>query len=200
MPTLGNQRHELFAQQLATGKSASEAYVLAGYRPSRKNAARLRANDDIAARVAELQALAARSAEITIESICRELDEATAVAKARGQASAMVSASALRAKLAGLMVEKVEVGRVGEFDRCQSVEQIADEMLQYEPLFRPVTEQERQGLIDLLNEQGNAVQEYFAFLKAKPINAEPRHLQPTPHRLEHHGNGRHRRLGRVFEN
>jgi phage terminase small subunit len=115
MLTLENQRHELFVQELAKGKSAHEAYTLAGYKPSRKNAARLRTNEDIRARLAELQAATAKSNKITIESICAELDEATQVAKQKGQAAAMVSASALRAKLGGLMVEKVEVGGTIEF-------------------------------------------------------------------------------------
>lgn len=32
MPTLRNRRHERFAQELAAGKTADAAYVLAGYR------------------------------------------------------------------------------------------------------------------------------------------------------------------------
>ena len=32
MPTLQNPRHEKFAQELAIGKTADAAYVLAGYR------------------------------------------------------------------------------------------------------------------------------------------------------------------------
>ena len=90
---------------------------------------RLRAKEDIAARVSELQGVAARSTEITIESICRELDEANAVAKERGQASAMVSASALRAKLAGLMVERVEVGGPDDFANLDETnEEMADKI------------------------------------------------------------------------
>ena len=50
--------------------------------------------------LAELQTAVAKNSAITIELICAELDEANAVAKERGQAAAMVSASALRAKLA----------------------------------------------------------------------------------------------------
>jgi hypothetical protein len=40
-----------------------------------------------------------------------------------------------------------------------------------------VTDQERQGRIDLLNEQGNAVQEYLAALQAKPIKADRAYSQ-----------------------
>ena len=55
MPTLRNSRHERFAQELATGKTGDAAYVLAGYKENRSNAARLGADRDIQARVAEIQ-------------------------------------------------------------------------------------------------------------------------------------------------
>ena len=93
-------------------------------------ASRLNANESIQARVAELQQQTAASSRITIESICAELAEATAVAKSKGQAQAMVSASALRAKLAGLMVDKVEVGNPGDFDGLNSTREIADKVLE----------------------------------------------------------------------
>jgi phage terminase small subunit len=38
MPGLKNARHERFAQQIAQGKSAVEAYRLAGYRAANKSA------------------------------------------------------------------------------------------------------------------------------------------------------------------
>ena len=63
MPTLQNPRHERFAQELAIGKSADAAYVLAGYRANRSNAARLSANQDIQKRVAEIQSLGAERAQ-----------------------------------------------------------------------------------------------------------------------------------------
>jgi phage terminase small subunit len=37
VPTLRNPRHERFAQELAAGKTADAAYVLAGYRENRSN-------------------------------------------------------------------------------------------------------------------------------------------------------------------
>ena len=71
MPTLRNPRHERFAQELATGKTADAAYGLAGYRENRSNAARLSANQDIQKRVAEIQSLGAELAAITVETFCR---------------------------------------------------------------------------------------------------------------------------------
>jgi phage terminase small subunit len=55
MATLNNARHEKFAQELAKGKAAAEAYTAAGYKYDRGNASRLTANDNISRRVEELQ-------------------------------------------------------------------------------------------------------------------------------------------------
>ena len=65
MPALDNPRHERFAQALASGKSASEAYVVAGYKGHRQNASRMMADDDIASRVRELTERAAEKAVLT---------------------------------------------------------------------------------------------------------------------------------------
>jgi len=58
MPVLQNARHELFAQALAGGKNASEAYRLAGYvcapHKARGHGHRLRTREDVAARIREL--------------------------------------------------------------------------------------------------------------------------------------------------
>ena len=76
MPTLRNPRHERFAQELATGKSADAAYVLAGYKENRSNAARLGADQNIQARVADIQSLGAERAAITIETLIAEAEAA----------------------------------------------------------------------------------------------------------------------------
>ncbi|WP_147448150.1 hypothetical protein [Mesorhizobium sp. YM1C-6-2] len=55
MPVVENAKHERMAQGLAKGLSADKAYVQAGYKPHRGNAARLSANERIKARVAEIQ-------------------------------------------------------------------------------------------------------------------------------------------------
>jgi hypothetical protein len=117
---LKNNRHELFVLALASGKSAAESYTAAGYKWNSGNCIRLKGNPRVRERLVELQQGAARSTEITISSICRELDEANQVARASGSASAMVSASTLRAKLAGLLTEKikaeVEVSNVNKYE------------------------------------------------------------------------------------
>lgn len=106
MPVLKNPRHEAFAQALAEQKTADEAYVLAGYAPGRGNATRLKLNDSIQKRVAELLEKVARKTEVTVESLTAELEQARAIAIAENQAAAAVSATMSKAKLLGLDVNK----------------------------------------------------------------------------------------------
>lgn len=54
MPTLSNAKHERFAQGIAAGKTADQAYVDAGYEEHRGNACTLRAKQHIKDRIAEL--------------------------------------------------------------------------------------------------------------------------------------------------
>ena len=65
MPALANPRHELFAQAMASGKSASEAYRQSG--ATGKNAdvqaAKLMVKSSIRARVAELKRRSLKSAK-----------------------------------------------------------------------------------------------------------------------------------------
>jgi len=73
MPPLSNGRHELFAQELAQGRTADAAYAEAGYKPNRGNAARLKADECIQARVAELVAAGAERAEVSVAGVLAEL-------------------------------------------------------------------------------------------------------------------------------
>jgi hypothetical protein len=183
MPPLNNARHEAFARALFENKSATEAYALAGFKPDRKNAARLTTNDGVRMRLSELQAQPATDSRVTVESICRELDEANAVAKAKGQAAAMVSAATLRAKLAGLMVEKVEIGNPGDFDGLTSTAEIVNrELSLLIERFVPIDQADREGLLAMYQRHLKEAEEYVAAINARPIIAsrvDPRNLS-TP--------------------
>jgi hypothetical protein len=106
MATFNNARHEKFAQELAKGKAAAEAYTTAGYRYDRGNAARLRANDNISRRVEELQAIGAARTVVTVERLISEAEEIRLAAMEKRQLSAAISAVIAKAKLAGLWLEK----------------------------------------------------------------------------------------------
>jgi hypothetical protein len=55
MAALTNPKHELFAKHLAKGESAIQAFKTAGFSPNRGNASRLKANESIQARCAEIK-------------------------------------------------------------------------------------------------------------------------------------------------
>jgi phage terminase small subunit len=110
VPTLRNPRQERFAQELAAGKTADAAYILAGYRANRSNAARLNANQEIQKRLAEIQSVGADRAAVTVETVIAEAEEARTKAMGeKGGSAAAVAAITAKAKLAGLWRDKVAV-------------------------------------------------------------------------------------------
>ena len=170
MPPLSNPRHERFARALFEGHTADESYVLAGFKPNDGNCIRLKGNERVQTRLAELQAEAAKSSEVTVQSLLSELEEARSQASSLDQLSAATAAIMGKAKIAGLLRDRVEIGGPGDFDSCNSVEAVASKLLQ-EPMvrFRAVDEQDRQGLADLLQRHGDEVQEYLAAINARPV-------------------------------
>lgn len=111
MAALTNPKHELFAQELAKGKTQTEAYAEAGYAGDRTAASRLSTNVNVVARVAELQGKAALRTEISIASATEHLLELAEMAKKLGDAPGIQAsrASVMDAcKLNGLVVDKSE--------------------------------------------------------------------------------------------
>lgn len=130
MPILSNPKHELFAQGLAKGKTADEAYKLAGYAASRSNAAVLRTNQNILDRVSELQGLAAKRTLVTIESLTEELDTVRSNAASVNQHSVVLGAIMGKAKLHGLLVDKKEhTGKGGGPIQTLDLSKVSDEQL-----------------------------------------------------------------------
>lgn len=108
MPALSNHKHELFAQELAKGNTADEAYVLAGYPRNRGNAATLKAKQSISDRVAEIVSRGAIRAEVTLASLLTEAEEVRAAAFAAKQFAPAIAAIKEKGVLSGLRVEKRE--------------------------------------------------------------------------------------------
>lgn len=112
MPALENAKHERFAQELAKGNSATEAYVAAGYAANDGNAARLKGNERVARRVAEILERAATRTEVTVAAITAKLLAIAEKAETKDEASMLSVARASymdAAKLNGLVVEKADV-------------------------------------------------------------------------------------------
>ena len=142
MPTLSNPKWELFAQEVAKGKSGGEAYVLAGYKKNRHNFARFNTNETILNRVSELleeresihaqaTADAVKSVGLTKQWVIETLMENVAKAmQARAmtneagepigefqyQGSVANKALELLGKEQGMFIDRKEVGRPGEFE------------------------------------------------------------------------------------
>ena len=108
MGPLRNVKHERFAQEVAEGKSMSEAYEKAGYKPNRSHASRLVAKGNIKGRVAELQDAAAAETQVTVESLINEAADIQEHATKAGQYSAAIAALVAKAKLAGRWMERAE--------------------------------------------------------------------------------------------
>jgi hypothetical protein len=123
MPALRIQRKERFARLLAAGKSASEAYELAGYKrdASGANSCHLAKSDEVTNRVQELtreafereRAVAAAAVQrtaITRQSLVEKLEATRKAAEEAGQYGAAVAASKEISVLLGIRIERSERG------------------------------------------------------------------------------------------
>ena len=128
MPVLKNPRHELFAQLLASGKTATEAHQLAGFKRDRGNASRLATDPEIQDRVQQITAVGAERAAVTVESLIDEAEQARRGAMEAGQYAAAVAAVKEKGVLSGKRVERRESGSPGEFADLENMtaEQLAD--------------------------------------------------------------------------
>lgn len=115
MHDLSPQR-ERFAQGVAAGKSQSDAYREAyprslAWKPEvlHSKASVLAADGRVQARVESLRAEITKEIVYDMAAAFVELEEAIGVAKSQGQAGAYVSAVQLKARMAGLLIERKEV-------------------------------------------------------------------------------------------
>jgi phage terminase small subunit len=122
MTALSNPKHEIFAQELAKGKTAEDAHRIAGYKASRSGASQLKQNLNISNRVSEL--LVEREAihgQATAEAI-----KSTALTKAWVIETLMENvAKAMQAKA----MTNDEGETIGEFQYQGSVANKALELL-----------------------------------------------------------------------
>lgn len=107
---LDNQRHERFAQHVANGASATQAYVDAGYSEggAEANASRLIANDKVAARIDHLKQQAAKRAVITAEWVLERLRIEAAGEGPDTSSGARTKATELLGKYLNMFSEKQE--------------------------------------------------------------------------------------------
>ena len=128
---LKNPRHEAFCRHYVKHGVGRHAYVAAGYKastepqenaPADNCASRLLRTARVSQRIQELRIAMAKRQDINEDSLIDELEEARQVAKGVDNAGAMVQATMGKAKLAGLLIERKEVGEAGEFARMSREE------------------------------------------------------------------------------
>jgi hypothetical protein len=174
MAPLTNPRHESFVRYLLQGKDATDAYEAAGFKRDDGNAARLKSNPKVTARLAELQSEIAAKVPITIESLIAELEEVRHAATGKNQFAAAVRAVLGKAQLSGLLVErqKVEVGPPGSFDGLETTEAIADKLaeqwLSDINWWHPRTEEDQAKLAAIFAEAFERAGDFIDTIKARP--------------------------------
>jgi terminase small subunit-like protein len=137
MPQLENLKWEQFCrkmlrasqQGLSQGWAYGEVYKVTG-RVADTAASRLLKNEQIRKRIAELAAPAERRAKLSAADAIAKLDRVYTGALSAEQYSAAGRAAEVQSKISGLMIDKLEVGRVGDFSACNSVEEVTAKMLQ----------------------------------------------------------------------
>src|ERR1700690_4134335 len=75
MAMLQNQRHELFAQAIVSGRQVGEAYVAAGYKPSPASPSRLLGDARIQERIQELMGRKGNNVVLTRQYVIEALIE-----------------------------------------------------------------------------------------------------------------------------
>jgi phage terminase small subunit len=132
MPAMGilaNPRHERFAQGLAAGKSASQAYVDAGYSRNDGNAGRMNRNEQIRLRVSELQKENSMISRISREDIIsRLLENVEEATEAKQHAAAGASIERL-AKLLGYWTDRQEIRQVSELDGIDDPDELRAKLI-----------------------------------------------------------------------
>ena len=196
MPPLKNARHERFVQLLLQGKDATDAFELVGFQRDSGNAARLRRNPKVQARLRELQDEVAAKVPLTIEKLISELEEARLSAASKNQFAASIKAILGKAQLSGLLVErsKVEVSNADPFagveDRHQIALKVIDETFEYKfAAYHDYTEEDRQYLAEMFNRHMDALFAEQAAYVAE-IHARPRktvNLRALPSTLNGRG-------------
>ncbi|HAL23410.1 MAG TPA: hypothetical protein DCP40_11880 [Stenotrophomonas sp.] len=112
-------KQQRFVQEYLQDHNGAQAAIRAGYSEStaRQQGSRLLTDPRVLAAVRAGQKKVAKKAEVTVESLMAELEQARKLALKEKQASAAVTATMGKGKLAGLLVEKHKhSGTVGTYD------------------------------------------------------------------------------------
>ncbi len=144
MAILKNARHERFAQNIAKGMSATEAYEQAGYKRNDGSAGRLHRNVQVKARVAELTAPAVAATEASVERTLKEVTrlafyDMTQILDSKNGVIAMRDPTSLPEDLrrAIVAIKPVQVGEGLQYEcRFADKQKALDSLMRHLQLFK----------------------------------------------------------------
>ncbi|WP_315720159.1 MULTISPECIES: terminase small subunit [unclassified Bradyrhizobium] len=131
MPELPNRKRENFCNELLrnhmnAGKAYQAAYGVAERHVADAAGSRLLRNVAVNARINELRRDVVPKTRVTVASLLTELQATVDAARAAKQFGAVNGSLTLIGKLTGLLRDQIEVGGVGEFDACQTPEDVIE--------------------------------------------------------------------------
>jgi hypothetical protein len=133
-------KQQRFVQEYLKAQNATQAAIRAGYseKTAKQQGSRLLNVPPIAAAVRAGQKRVAAKAEVTVDSLMAELEQARRMALKEKQPSAAVTATMGKGKLAGLLVEKRHhTGAIGTYDLSKITD---DELDRLEQILGPLAD------------------------------------------------------------
>lgn len=127
---------------------------------------------DIQTRVSELQAIAAQASEVTVASLLAELSEAGRKATDASQFSAAVRAIEAKAKVSGLLTQRIEITDGSEeLERAETPEEVAAVVAKHMAIDEghKLTPEEHQHLASITLKWLDDCHEFLAAHKAKAV-------------------------------
>jgi hypothetical protein len=168
-----------FCREYIVDSNGTQAAVRAGYseRTANEQASQMLALPHIDAEVKRLQEEIATANNITVSALLIEAEQARAVAKEGKNASAMVAATTLKARLCGLLVDRVEDmvererlaadrARIGEVKKAGQLLSEAAESLDLPKQATPAQ------IVGAMAERVIATPETFALLRAVRVTED----------------------------
>ena len=137
---LHNERHELFAQEVSTGRAKTQAFLVAyphaaawKAQSAQVKSSMMAARPDVRARIAFLQSKAADAVVFTLSMHLLRLDNLSQAAERAGEFTSAVKAEENRGKAAGFYPTKVELtGRGGGPIESKQTRDLTDAELEEE--------------------------------------------------------------------
>lgn len=191
MPALRNVRYEQFCQHIATspktGWPQGRCYTEAGFKTADRSAdacaARLLTRANIQARITELVEPTVRKTRATVDTLASQFDEVFAGAMRQAQFGAAGAAAAAKAKLLGFMRERIEVGAAGEFDQCETIDDLVRAFLadQKPAEVLELLDTLREGVVRLAAQHAQTIEAAKSPRPQEPSNEAPMSLAyPRP--------------------